>query len=97
MFIDADFEVLTETLNFLSGSSMGDSEDFNIVIINDVVVEEFIETFTVGLSPGARVFVSGIESASILIMEDLTDGKTVFPDMYTFIVGNLLHLSRSTR
>ena len=54
---------------------MGTTGNVAVSIINDVTVEESIETFTVELSPlsGTPVVVTGINLGTVSIEEDLTD------------------------
>ena len=75
--LDEDYETLTEVLTFVSRSGAGAVINFNVNIINDMAVEELSETFTVNLNAasGGRVIVSGISSATVEILEDLTDSK----------------------
>ena len=58
-----------------SGLMMGDAAYFNITIINDGVVEEMFENFTVLLSGSSRVMVTGTSSAVVDIAEDQTDSE----------------------
>ena len=75
--------MLTDALlPFVSGSGVGDMVNFTISITNDMLVEQLLETFTVNLDavPGGRAIVSGISTATVGILEDLTDGKS-FPTL----------------
>ncbi len=50
---------------------------FDVIIINDIIVEELLETFTLRLTipTGAPVTVTGLEVATAFIQEDLTDSE----------------------
>ena len=77
LILGEDYETLTEVLTFMSGSGAGAVINFNVNITNDMAVEELSETFTVNLivASGGRVVLSGISSATVEILEDLTDSK----------------------
>ena len=74
--VGRDYEELSMTMVALpSGLMMGDTAYFNITIINDGVVEEMFENFTVLLSGSSRVMVTGTSSAVVDIAEDQTDSE----------------------
>ncbi|XP_064391467.1 uncharacterized protein LOC135339314 isoform X2 [Halichondria panicea] len=76
---DFDYRSLNKTITFTSGSGVGSMETFDVIIINDIIVEELLETFTLRLTipTGAPVAVIGLEVATAFIQEDLTDSVTV--------------------
>lgn len=57
------------------GSGVGTTVSAMVTIINDQIVEEGMETFTVELSAilGTPVTVTGVSSVTVAIQEDLTD------------------------
>ncbi len=62
-------------LSLSSGLGVGDVVYFNVSILNDKVVEEMFENFTVHLNDTARVSVNGTCYAAVNIREDETDGE----------------------
>ncbi len=74
---DFDYQSLNKTITFTSGSGVGSMETFDVFIINDIIVEELLEIFTLRLTTptGAPVAVTGLEVATAFIQEDLTDSK----------------------
>ncbi|XP_064407717.1 adhesion G-protein coupled receptor V1-like [Halichondria panicea] len=72
---DFDYRSLNKTITFPSGSGVGSMETFDVIIINDIIVEELLETFTLRLTTptGAPVAVIELEVATAFIQEDLTD------------------------
>ena len=71
----SDFDPVTANVLFSSGAGVGSTASFDVVIINDDSVEEFIETFTVSLdTPTLQpTIISGVASAGVSIQEDLSD------------------------
>ncbi len=62
---------------FRSGQGVGSIASADITILNDNIVEEVAETFTVRLTtiPLQPVRISGLGSATVTIQEDVNDGK----------------------
>ncbi len=62
---------------FRSGQGVGSIASANITILNDNIVEEVAETFTVRLTtiPLQPVRISGLDSATVTIQEDVNDGE----------------------
>ena len=69
-------ELSMMTLPLPNGLVMEDVVCFNITIINDEVVEEMFENFTVSLlSSSSRVSVTGTSATLVDIREDPTDSE----------------------
>ncbi len=78
MHADLDYQPLNEIIEFNIGSGVGTMAPFDVIINNDTIVEELIETFTVMLTTptGAPVVVASPESVTVSVLEDLTDSTS---------------------
>ncbi len=80
--IGSDFVLLSADVVFRSGQGVGSIASANITILNDNIVEEVAETFTVRLTtlPLQPVRITGLDSATVTIQNDAGDGECTCND-----------------